>query len=150
MKKKLIVNSQNYIVTFYAGTFAVQSVRIYESSTLLEVECFFAPNPEATGCEVKIAFLLNSKVIENKTVRANRTGDSALLTFLKVLADEYILYVFEIEKTGSVVQVDVLTGLFTLSIQLFSSESISRVISTTPTLFQMASSKYLLSRCHNL
>ena len=138
-------------MTFYAGTFAVQSVQIYESSTLLEVQCFFAPNTEATGCEVKIEFLLNSIVIENKIVlRANRMGNSALLTFLKVLADEYLLYVFEIEKTGSVVQVDVLTGLFTLSIQLFSSESISRVISTTPTMFQMASSKYLLSRCHNL
>ena len=138
-------------MTFYAGTFAVQSVQIYESSTLLEVQCFFAPNTEATGCEVKIEFLLNSIVIENKIVlRANRMGNSALLTFLKVLADEYLLYVFEIEKTGSVVQVDVLTGLFTLSIQLFSSESISRVISTTPTMFQMVSSTYLISRCHNL
>ena len=137
-------------MTFYTGTFAVQSVRIYESSVSLEVQCVFAPNTEATGCEVKIAFLLNSKVIENKTVRANRMGNSALLTFLKVLADEYLLYVFEIEKTGSVVQVDILTGLFTLSIHLFSSESVSIVISTTPTMFQMASSKYLLSRCHNL
>ena len=137
-------------MTFYTGTFAVQSVRINKSSTLLEVECFFAPNTEATGCEVKISFLLNSEVIENKTVRANRTGDSALLTFLKVLADEYRLNVFEIEKTGSVVQVDVLTGLFTLSTQHFTSKSVSRVLSTTPTLFQMASSTYLLSRCHNL
>ena len=137
-------------MTFYAGTFAVQSVQINESSIFLKVECVFAPNTEATGCEVKIAFLLNSRVIENKTVRANRMGDSALLTFLKVLADEYLLYVFEIEKTDSVVQVDALTGLFTLSIQLFSSESISRIISTTPTMFQMESSKYLLSRCHNL
>ena len=137
-------------MTFYADTFAVQSVRINESSTLLKVECVFTPNTEATGCEAKITFLLNSKVIENETVRANRMGDSALLTFLKVLADEYLLYVFEIEKTGSVVQVDVLTGLFTVSIQFFSSESISRVKSTTPILFQMASSKYLLSRCHNL
>ena len=137
-------------MNFYAGTFAVQSVWIYESSTLIEVECVFAPNTEATGCEVKIAFLLNSKVIENKTMRANQTGGSALMTFLKVLADEYLLYLLEIEKTGSVVQVDVLTGLFTLSTQLFSSESISRVISTTPTMFQMSSSTYLLSRCQNL
>ena len=86
-------------MTFYAGTFAVQSVQIYESSTLIEVQCVFAQNTEATGCEVNIAFSLNSKVIENKLVRANRMGDSALLTFLKVLADEYLLYVFEIEKT---------------------------------------------------
>ena len=137
-------------MTFYAGTFAVQSVLIDESSTLLEVKCVFAPNTEAIGCEVKIVFSLNNEVVGNKTVRANRTGDSALLTFRKVLADEYLLYVFEIEKTGSVVQVHALTGLFTLSIQLFSSESISRIISTTPTMFKMSSSKYSLSRCHNL
>ena len=120
---------------FYAGTFAVQSVRINESSNLLEIQCVFAPNTEATGCEVEIAFLLNSNVVENKTMRANQIENSALVTFLKVVADEYLLYVFEIEKTGSVVQVDVLTGLFTASTQLFSSESISRVISITPSMF---------------
>ena len=137
-------------MTFYSGTYAVQSVRINESSTFLKVECVFAPNTEAIGCEVKITFSLNNEVVGNKTMRANRTGDSALLTVLKVLADEYLLYVFEIEKTGSVVQIHTLTGLFTLSIQQFTSQSVSRVLSTTPTMFQMVSSTYLISRCHNL
>ena len=140
---------QNYIVTFYTGTYAVQSVRINELSAFLEVECVFAPNTEAIGCEVKIIFLLNNEVVENITMRADRTGDSALMTFLKDFADEYGLYVFEIEKTGSVVQVDVLTGLFTLSIQQITSKSV-RVLSATPTLFQMASSTYLISKYHNL
>ena len=137
-------------MTFYTGTFAVQSVQISEASTLLEVECVFAPNTEAIGCEVKIEFSLNNKVVGNNTKRANRTGNSALLTFLKVLADEYCLYVFEIEKTGSIVQVHALTDFFTLSTQQFTSKSVSRVLSTTPTLFQMASSTYLISKYHKL
>ena len=137
-------------MTFYSGTFAVQSVQINESSAILKVECVFAPNTEAIGCEVKIAFSLNNEVIGNKTMRANRTGNSAFVTFLKVFADEYLLYVFEIEKTGSVVQVDALTDLFTFSTQQFTSESIKKVLSKTPTLFQMVSSTYLLSRCHTL
>ena len=137
-------------MTFYSGTYAVQLVRINESSTFLKVECLFALNTEAIGCEVKIAFSLNNEVVGNKAMRADRTGNSALLTFLKVFADEYRLYVFEIEKAGSVVQVDPLTGLFTLSKQQFTSKGVSRVLSTTPTLFQMASSTYLISRYHNL
>ena len=137
-------------MTFYSGTFAVQLVRINESSTFLKVECHFALNTEAIGCEVKIVFSLKNEVVGNKTVRANRIGDNALLTFLKVFADEYHLYVFEIEKTGSVVQVHTLTDLFTLSTQQFTSKSVSRVLPKTHTLFQMASSTYLISRCHNL
>ena len=137
-------------MTFYTGTFAVQSVWINELSTFLKVECVFAPNTEATGCEVKIAFSLNNEVVRNTTMRANRTGDSALITFLKAIADEYLLYVFEIEKTGSVVQVDPLTGLFTLATQQFTSKSVSRVLSTTPTLFPMASSTYFISKYYKL
>ena len=141
---------QNFVCDFYTGTYAVQSVHINESSTFLKVECVFAPNTEAIGCEVKIAFSLNNEVVRNKTIIANRTGDSALMTFLKAIADEYLLYVFEIEKTGSVVQVDPLTGLFTLSTQQFTSKSVSRVLSTTPTLFPMASSTYFISRYYKL
>ena len=58
-------------MTFYSGTYAVQSVRINELSAILKVECVFAPNTEATGCEVKIAFSLNNEVVGNKTMRAN-------------------------------------------------------------------------------
>ena len=137
-------------MTFYAGTFAIQSVQINESSTLLEVECVFAPNTEAIGCEVKITFSLNNEVIGNKTMRANRTEDSALLTFPKVFADEYLLYVFEIEKTGSVVQVHSLTALFTLSTQQFTLKSVSKVLSATPILFQITSSTNLISKYHKL
>ena len=123
---------------------------INESSTFLKVECVFAPNTEATGCEVKIAFSLNNEVVGNETMRANRTGDIALMTFLKVLADVYHLHVFEIEKTGSIVQVDLLAGLLKLPTGQFSSESISRVLSTAPTLFQMVSSTYLISKYYKL
>ena len=135
-------------MTFYTGTFAVQSVKINELSAFLKVECVFAPNTEATGCEVKITFLFNNEVVRNKTMRADRTGNIASLTFQKVFADEYLLYVFEIEKTGSVVQVHALTDFFTLSTQQFSSESVSRVLSTTPALFQMVSSTNLISKYH--
>ena len=136
-------------MTFYTGTYAVQSVRINELSASLKVECVFAPNTEAIGCEVKIEFSFNNEVVENKTMRANRKGDSALMTFPKVFADEYFLYVFEIEKTGSVVQVNLLT----LSTQQFSSKSVSRgALSTppTPTLFPMVSSTYFISKYHKL
>ena len=137
-------------MTFYSGTFAVHSIKINESSAFIAVECVFASNTEAIGCEVKISFSLNNEVIGNKTMRADRTGNSALMTFLKVFADEYLLYVFEIEKTGSVVQVHTLTGLFTLSTQQFTSKRVSRVLSTAPTLFQMVTSTYLISKYHNL
>ena len=89
-------------------------------------------------------------MVENKTMRANRIANSALVTFLKVLGDEYLLYVFEIEKTGSVVQVDVLADLFKLPTERFASESVSRVRLITPTLFQMVSSTYLISKYYIL
>ena len=102
----------------YAGTYAVQSVVVNETAAMLEVVCVFAPNTEAIGCEVAIVHLSNEEVVGK--MRANRTGNSAVMTFLRVPTDVYRLDVFEVEKNGLLIQA--LTELVQLSAQLSSSE----------------------------
>ena len=106
----------------FSGTYAVQSIQIIEFSAILEVKCLFAPNTIANvGCVVEIVFLLNKIVVGTKTKRANRTEDRGLVTFQKLVADEYNLNVFEIERNGLLIQA--LTELSILLIQPLPSEN---------------------------
>ena len=132
------------VCDYFIGTYAVQSVLINESSSTLEVQCVFAQNTEATGCEVKVVFILLNSAVRNMTMRADRTGDSAVLTFQKVLADEYRLYVFEIEK-NSLILVQMLTELLTLLEQPFSFEGVNKVSSAYSTVLQTISTTDLTS-----
>ena len=130
-------------VTIFTGTYAVQSIMINETGAMLEVVCAFAPNTEAIGCEVTIVRLLNKEVFGS--MRAYRTGNSAVMRFLNVLDDEYRLDVFEIENNGFLVQV--LTELFQPSAQQPTSETINSFSSTTSAVFQMTTSSNLISGC---
>ena len=121
----------------FSGTYAVQSIQIIETSALLEVKCVFAPNTVATGCVVEIVFLLNKMVVGTKTKRANRTEDSGVVTFQKLVADEYNLDVFEIERNGLLIQA--LTELSILLIQPLASEngSSTQILSTSSAMLQI-------------
>ena len=121
------------IVAIFTGTYAVQSIVINETRAILEVLCVFAPNTEATGCEVEILFSLNKQFVGSKTMRANRTGDKASVTFRILVANECRLDVFEVEKTGFLIKV--LQEILTLSIHPFSSD----VSLTRSTFLQMTS-----------
>ena len=92
---------------------------VNKTGAMLEVVCVFVPNTEAIGCEVAVTRLSNEDIFGR--VRANRTGNSAIMTFLKVLADEYRLDVFEVESNGSLTQA--ITELVQLSAQPFTSEN---------------------------
>ena len=118
----------------YAGTYAVQSVVFNETAAMLEVVCVFAPNTEAIGCEVAIVRLSNEEVVGR--MRGNRTGNSAVMIFLRVLADVYRLDVFEVEENGLLIQA--LTELVQLSAQLPSSEN--RVSLTSLAVLQITTS----------
>ena len=121
------------IVAIFTGTYAVQSIVINETGTILEVLCVFAPNTEAIGCKVEIVFSLNKHIVGSETMKANRTGDKASVTFRILVANEYCLDVFEVEKTGFLIKV--LQEILTLSIQPFSSD----VSLTSSTFLQMTS-----------
>ena len=123
------------IVAIFTGTYAVQSVMINETGAILEINCVFAPNTEAIGCEVEIVFSSNKQVVGQKTIRANRTGDKASVTFRILVANEYHFNVFEVEKYGSLTKV--VQEIITLSIYPFS--SVVSVSSVSSILFQMTS-----------
>ena len=137
-------NKRFIVCDCFIGTYAVQSVLINESSSILEVQCVFAQNTEATGCEVRIVFLLLYCEVRNMTMRANRIGNSAVVIFQKVLADEYHLFIFEIERNGLIL-VQVLTKSLTLLEQPFSSEGVNKVSSANSTVLQMISTTDLTS-----
>ena len=107
----------------------------------------FAPNTVATGCVVEIVFLLNKIVVGTKTKRANRTEDSGVVTFQKLVADEYNLDVFEIERNGLLIQ-----ALTELSIPLMQplaskNESNMWILSTSSALLQITTTIGFISEC---
>ena len=106
-------------MAIFTGTYAVQSIIINETGAMFEINCVFAPNTEAIGCEVEIVFSSNKQVVGHKTMRANRTGDKASVTFQILVANEYHFNVFEVEKYGSLTKV--VQETITLSIYPFSS-----------------------------
>ena len=106
---------------------------INETGAMLEVVCVFAPNTEAIGCEVAVVRLSNKVVVG--VMRANRTVNSAAVTFQKFFTDQYRLDVFEIENNGSLIQV--LTELFQLSAQQPTSETLSSILPTSLEVLQI-------------
>ena len=115
---------------------------INETDAMLEVVCVFAPNTEAIGCEVAVVRLSNEEVVNR--MRANRTMNSATITFQKVFTDQYRLDVFEIENNGSIIQA--LTELFQLSAQQPTSETLSCILPTSLEVLQIITFSSFISK----